>query len=83
MVTFLIIAAVVSIIVGFWFLNNQQAKDLNEANADTYSFIDDLAPEVTPAPIAEAIAKKKAAKKKPTVVKKTPAKKTAKKTSKK
>jgi uncharacterized membrane protein YedE/YeeE len=83
MVTFLIIAAVASIIVGFWILNKQQAEDLKEINSNVHPFIDDLAPEATPAPVAETIAKKKAAKKKPTTVKKTPAKKVAKKTTKK
>ena len=83
MVPFLIIAAVASIIVGFWILNKQQAEDLKEVNADTHPWIDDLAPEVTPAPIAETIAKKKTAKKKPTATKKTPTKKVAKKTTKK
>ena len=83
MVTFLIIAAVASIIVGFWILNKQQAEDLKEINSNVHPFIDDLAPESTPAPVAETIAKKKVAKKKPTTVKKTPAKKVAKKTTKK
>jgi len=83
MITFLIIAAVISVIVGFWILNKQQAEDLKEVNADTHPFIDDLAPEVTPAPIAEIIAKKKAAKKKSTDTKKAPVKKPAKKTAKK
>ena len=83
MITFLIIAAVISIIVGFWFLNKQQAEDLKEINSNVHPFIDDLAPEATPAPVAETIAKKKAAKKKSTTVKKTPAKKVAKKTTKK
>ena len=83
MVTFLIIAAVASIIVGFWILNKQQAEDLKEINSNVHPFIDDLAPEATPAPVAETIAKKKVAKKKPTTVKKTPAKKVAKKTTKK
>ena len=79
MVTFLILAAVASIIVGFWILNKQQAEDLKEINSNIHPFIDDLAPEVTPAPIAETIAKKKAAKKKPAATKKAPAKKQIKK----
>jgi|688.fasta_scaffold02077_10 hypothetical protein len=83
MVTFLILAAVISVVVGLWLLNQKQNEELKEINSNTHPWVDDLAPEVTPAPIAETIAKKKAAKKKPTVVKKTPAKKVAKKTTKK
>lgn len=79
MITFLILAAVISIIVGFYFLNKQQSEDLKEINNDTHPFVDDLAPEVTPAPIAETIAKKKATKKKPAPAKKATVKKTAKK----
>ena len=83
MVTFLILAAVISVVVGLWLLNQKQNEDLKEINSNVHPFIDDLAPESTPAPVAETIAKKKVAKKKPTTVKKTPAKKVAKKTTKK
>jgi len=83
MVTFLILAAIISVVVGLWLINKQQNKDLKEANTDTHPFIDDLAPEVTPAPIAETIAKKKATKKKPVATKKASVKKPAKKSTKK
>lgn len=84
MVTFLILAAVISVVVGLWLLNQKQAKDLNEINTNTHPFVDDLAPEVTPAPIAETIAKKKSApKKKATVTKKATTKKPVKKSTKK
>ena len=83
MITFLIIAAVLSVIVGLWILNKTQSEDLKEINSSVHPFVDDLAPEVTPAPIAETIAKKKAAKKKSTEAKKPVTKKAAKKTAKK
>ena len=79
MVTFLILAAVISVVVGLWLINQKQNEDLKEINNNVHPFVDDLAPEVTPAPIAETIAKKKAAKKKPTPAKKPTAKKPAKK----
>ena len=82
MVTVLILAAVISVVVGLWLLNQKQNEELKEINTNVHPWVDDLAPEVTPAPIAETIAKKKATKKKPTA-KKSPAKKVAKKTSKK
>ena len=78
MVTFLILAAVISVAVGLWILNQKQNEELKEINSNVHRWVDDLAPEVTPAPIAEKIAKKKpAATKKPTV--KKPAKKSTKK----
>jgi len=83
MVTFLILAAIISVVVGLWLINKQQNKDLKEINTEIHPFIDDLAPEVTPAPIAETIAKKKAAKKKPAATKKASVKKPAKKSTKK
>lgn len=83
MVTFLIIAAVISVAVGLWILNQKQNEELKEINSNVHPWVDDLAPEVTPAPIAETIAKKKATKKKPTATKKPNAKKTAKKSTKK
>jgi hypothetical protein len=83
MVTFLILAAIISVVVGLWLLNQKQNEELKEINSNIHPFVDDLAPEATPAPVAESIAKKKTIKKKPTVVKKTPAKKVAKKTTKK
>jgi hypothetical protein len=79
MVTFLIIAAVLSIAVGLWILNNKQNKGLNEAND---SWINDLAPEATPeSAIIKTIAKKAtpAPKKKAVVSKKAIAKKSVKK----
>lgn len=82
MVTILIIAAVLSVVVGLWLLNKKQNNDLAEINNNVHPFVDDLAPEVTPAAMAETIAKKKAATKKP-ATKKAPAKKPAKKTTKK
>ena len=75
MVTFLILAAVISVVVGLWLINQKQNEDLKEINNNVHPFVDDLAPEVTPAPIAETIAKKKTAKKKPTPAKKSTAKK--------
>lgn len=83
MVTFLIIAAVISVAVGLWLLNQKQNEELKEINTNTHPFVDDLAPEVTPAPIAETIAKKKVAKKKPAAAKKPTTKKPAKKSTKK
>lgn len=82
MVTFLIIAAVLSVIVGFWFLNKQQNEDLKEINTEVHPFMEDLAPEVTPAPIAETIAKKKSEPKKKAAAKKPAAKKVVKKAQK-
>lgn len=79
MVTFLILAAVISVVVGLWLINQKQNEDLKEINNNVHPFVDDLAPEVTPAPIAETIAKKKAAKKKPTPAKKPTTKKPTKK----
>ncbi len=78
MVTFLILTAVISIAVGLWILNQKQNEELKEINSNVYPWVDDLAPEVTPAPIAEKIAKKK-----PVAIKKPNAKKTAKKSTKK
>lgn len=83
MTTFLIIAAVLSVIVGLWLLNKKQAEDLKEINSSVHPFVDELAPEVTPAPIAETMAKKKATSKKSATSKKPVAKKPAKKTAKK
>ena len=82
MVTFLIIAAVLSVIVGFWFLNKQQNEDLKEINTETHPFMEDLAPEATPAPIAEIITKKKTESKKKAAAKKPAAKKVVKKAQK-
>lgn len=83
MVTFLILAAVISVAVGLWILNQKQNEELKEINSNVHPWVDDLAPEVTPAPIAEKIAKKKTAKKKPVATKKPTAKKPAKKSTKK
>ena len=83
MVTVLIISGVLSVIVGLWLLNKKQNDDLKEINSNIHPWVDDLAPEVTPAPIAEKIAKKKSAKKKPVATKKPTAKKPAKKSTKK
>ena len=83
MVTFLILAAVISVVVGLWILNQKQNEELKEINSNVHPWVDDLAPEVTPAPIAEKIAKKKTAKKKPVATKKPTAKKPAKKSTKK
>jgi len=79
MVTFLIIAAALSIAVGLWLLNKNQNDGLNEINNNVHPFIDDLAPEATPAPVAEKIAKKKSTTKKKVTATKKPAKKTTKK----
>ena len=81
MVTFLIIAAVLSVAVGLWLINKKQNDELKEINNDVHPFIDDLAPEATPAPVAETIAKKKASKK--PAAKKATTKKPAKKATKK
>ena len=83
MITFLIIAAALSLVVGLWLLNQKQNEELKEINTNVHPWVDDLAPEVTPAPIAEKIAKKKTAKKKPVATKKPTAKKPAKKSTKK
>lgn len=84
MVTFLIIAAALSVAVGLWLLNKKQNDGLNEINNNVHPFVDDLAPEATPAPVAETIAKKKpTAKKKVTTTKKPAVKKPAKKSTKK
>ena len=82
MVTVLIISGVLSVIVGLWLLNKKQNDDLKEINSNIHPWVDDLAPEVTPAAMAETIAKKKSTPKKKTVTKKTPAKKVAKKSKK-
>ena len=82
MVTFLIIAAVLSTAVGLWILNQKQSKDLNEVNSNAHPFVDDLAPEATPEPtVVKAMVEKtqSAPKKKAPVAKKPTAKKTAKK----
>jgi len=83
MVTVLIISGVLSVIVGLWLLNKKQNDDLKEINANVHPWVDDLAPESTPAVEAEKLAKKKATPKKKTVTKKTPVKKVAKKNNKK
>ena len=83
MITILIIAAALSVAVGLWLLNQKQVKDLEEVNTESHPWVDDLAPEVTPAPIAETIAKKKAVSKKKPATKKAPVKKAAKKKAKK
>jgi hypothetical protein len=80
MVTFLIIAAVLSVGVGLWLLNQKHNEEIKEVNNDPWT--DDLAPEVTPAPIAEIIAKKKAEPKKKAAAKKPAAKKVVKKAQK-
>ena len=79
MVTFLILAAIVSVVVGIWLINKQQANDLKEINKDIHPFVDDLAPESTPAVEAEKIAKKKTTPKKKTAAKKSTTKKSTKK----
>lgn len=79
MVTFLILAAVISVAVGLWLLNQKQNEELKEINTNIHPFIDDLAPESTPAVEAEKMAKKKAAPKKKTATKKPVAKKSNKK----
>ena len=72
MVTVLIIAAVLSVIVGIWMINkNQTNESLKEINIDNECGIDDLAPEATPTPALVA-----------EIVKKNTKKKTAKTTSK-
>lgn len=77
MVTFLIIAAALSVVVGLWLLSKDKPSN-SDLNTETHPWTDDLAPEVTPAPIAETIAKKKDAPKKK-AAKKTATKKTNKK----
>ena len=83
MITVLIISAVLGLIVGLWLLNQKQNEELKEVNTKIHPWADDLAPEATPAPVAETIAKKKVTKKKAAPAKKAPAKKVAKKTTKK
>ena len=55
---------------------------LKEINTEVHPFMEDLAPEVTPAPIAEIIAKKKTEPKKKAAAKKPAAKKVVKKVQK-
>jgi len=82
MVTILIIIAVLSVGVGLWLINKKQNDELKEINKEDHLFADDLAPEVTPAAIAETIAKKNNAPKKKVADKKPVAKKSVSKKSK-